>query len=603
MAPKFDLTEYHDSIRELTEIETELERSIDTTMWISDPHGAGERFVTILKGRFGLVWRSAKEALPKTFSDDKLEYLDRIIRGDRYFTNETYSMERQDVISSLVKIIRYKVEDIVDFDEIRDNINKDLKIIVENLILNFPVPNIIYENEYLSDKIISSLTKIVKQVILGQLVVLGDVFDRGDEPDKILRILASKDIRRYVKYVWGNHDILWMGAAAGNRSLIAEALRISTRYDNLDFLERLGINLEKLKDFALRLYPGEVTGNFKAKQSIAKKMEKTLAIIQFKLDEKTIKQYPQLEMESRLNLDTLADIIKSGNTDGLTDIDFPTLDLDNPGELTDEEEKIIDDLAHQFTSSRQIKSLMKYLYEKGKLYHINNYIMNVHALIPSTEDGKFEKLFGKKGKELFDHLETNIKDIGKRYLDNEKQEPFELAIMFYMWCGPKSPFFGKDAMKTLERYFFKDKETHKEKTLFWGNNLKNSEFMDLIMNEFGAERIVYGHTPVNVLKGQQLATPDGRAINIDGGFSEAYLGRGHSLIQTPYQFYAIILPTQEELVRAINKNEPAKLKFEEIAKFNDPKKVRDTFKGKEMTKRRDELLKILDSYHRKMHKK
>jgi fructose-1,6-bisphosphatase-3 len=594
MFSKPSLTEVHDLIKELTEIESELERKINTTMWISDPHGAGKRFTSILKGRFGLIWRTAQEALSKNFSSEKLDYLDRIIQSERYFDSEEYALERQDVIAALVRIIRYKVENIIDFDQVRLSINQDLKTVIENLILNFYVPDIVYENEYIADKVISSLAKIVKQVILGQLVVLGDVFDRGDEPDKILRILSSREIRRYVRFVWGNHDILWMGAAAGNKSLIAEALRISVRYDNLAFLERLGINLEKLKAFAESLYPSGITGLFKAKQEISKKMEKTLAMIQFKLEEKTIKQFPDLAMESRRNLEKLAEMLKSGATEGLTDTHFPTLNIDNPLELTPEEAAVIDDLAAQFTSSPRIRELMKYLFEVGKLYHVNNFILNIHALIPSTEDGKFDKLFGKKGRDLLDHIEKLVKNVGKHYLEGTPQDPFELAVMFYLWCGPKSPFFGKHAMKTFERYFFKDKATHKEKTLYWGENLQKKEFMDLIMEQFGAERIVYGHTPVDIMKGEKITSPDGRAINIDGGFSTAYLGRGHSLIYTPYSLYAIILPSLDDIREAKHAN----LKFEEIARFDKPKKVKDVYKGSELARRRDELLKKLNDYYK-----
>ncbi len=586
----------HDIIKELTEIETELESYIDTTLWISDPHGAGERFVSILKGRFGMVWQTCYEALPKTFSDDKIEHLGRIIRKERFFLTGDISMERQDVISALVKVIQYRVQNINNFDQIRLNVNKDLKQILENLILNFSIPNIIYENDMIADRVISSLCKIVKQVIMGQLIVLGDVFDRGDEPDKILRILNQKEIRRIVKYVWGNHDILWMGAAAGNRSLIAEALRISTRYDNLKFLKRIGIDITRLQEFAQKLYPDEITGNFKAKIDISKKMEKTLAMIQFKLEEKTIKENPEFEMEPRLNLDNIARMLKNNEIESLTDADFPTLNLDNPTELTDEEKEVIDDLVDQFTKSKRVKTLMEFLFVHGKMFHINNYILNIHALIPSTEDAEFDVFLGKKGKELFDHIEGIVKKVGQNYLNNKKQDQKELALMFYLWCGPKSPFFGKHAMKTFERYFFKDKDTHKEKLLYWGENIKKSEFMDLIMNEFGARRIVYGHTPVNILKGEKIASPDGRAINIDGGFSEAYLNRGHSLIHTPYALYAIILPTPDEITEARKKKEPARLMIENIDNFEKPLRIKDTYRGNLLRKKRNRLYSLLEDY-------
>lgn len=596
MPEEQSITSYHEIIRELAEIESRLEMNIDTTLWISDPHGAGERFVSILKGRFGLVWRTAYEALPKTFSNEKLEHLDRIIKKEKYIETEDFNMERQDVISALVNIIRYKVQNIQDFDQIRGSFNRDVKLLLENLILNFPVPNIVYENEMIADKVISSLSKIVKQVILGQLIVLGDVFDRGDEPDKILRILSQKDLKPFVKFVWGNHDILWMGAAAGNKSLIAEALRISVRYDNLDFLKRLNIDISKLTALSEKLYPGKITGNFKARLEISKKMEKTLAMIQFKLEEQTIKKYPQLGMDSRLNLEKLADLLKTGQTSGLTDTHYPTLILDDPLRLTDDENEVINDLVTQFVSSKQIRRLMEYLFIEGKLYHINNYIMNIHALVPSTEDGSFEELYGKKGKELLDHIQITIKDIGDNYLEGREQEPFQLAMMFYLWCGAKSPLFGKDAMKTFERYFYRDKAAHKEKTLYWGKNIQNPDFISRLMDEFNVERIVFGHTPIDVSKGQKIATPDGRAINIDGGFSEAYLSRGHSLIQTPYSLYAIILPASDEIIDLRKKKEPTRLMFEMIDTFPESKKVKDTYVGKLQIKRRDFLLEELKKF-------
>lgn len=591
-----DIPALNDIIREISEIEVELESFIDTTMWISDPHGAGERFVSILKGRFGLVWQTCREALPKTFSNDKIDYLGRLIRKERYFATESYTMERQDVISALVKITQYKVQNSINFNQIRDTINNNLRPFLENLILNMPVPNIMYENDLIAERVISSLCKIVKQVILGHLVVLGDVFDRGDEPDKILRILSQKDIVNYITFIWGNHDILWMGAAAGNKSLIAEALRISTRYDNLDFLKRLDIDIGRLVAFAERIYPDDVTGTFKAKKPLSRKLEKTLAMIQFKLEEKTIRENPELKMESRLWLEKLAGMLSAGDTEGLTDTNFPTLDLANPTELTGEERAVIDDLALQFTRSIKVKALMQFLFEKGKLYHINNFIFNIHALIPSTENGEFEEFLGKRGKELLDHIEDVVKTVGRNYLEDKPQDPKHLALMFYLWCGPKSPFFGKNAMKTFERYFLKDKATHKERLLYWAENLKRREFMDMIMREFGSRRIVYGHTPVDILKGEKIASDDGRAINIDGGFSEAYLNRGHALIHTPYSLYAIILPTPEEVIDSRKKMEPVGLLIETIDTFDEPIRVRDTHKGAMLKKRREELYNYLSKY-------
>jgi len=593
MSPTRTIASLHDIIRELTQIESELDNYIDTTLWISDPHGAGDRFVSILKGRFGLVWRTCYEALPKTFSMEKIDYIGRIIRKERYFINDIYHMDRQDIISALGKIIDYKVQNINDFDQIRTSINKDLKKTLENIILHYPVPDIVYENELIADRIITALCKIVKQVILGHLIVLGDVFDRGDEPDKIIRILNKSDIRRYVTFIWGNHDILWMGAAAGNRSMIAQALRISTRYDNLDFLKRLKIDISPLEQLGEKLYPDGVSCNVKAKNENTRKMEKTLAIIQFKLEEQAIRENPEFEMKSRLWLNRLSEMLEKGDTEGLTDTHFPTIDPDNPARLSADEKEVIDDLARQFTSSDRVQYLMKFLFEYGKMYHVHNYILNIHALIPSTKDGDFQEFNGKKGRELLEYIQNTVKNVGKNYLNGIKQNQKEIDLMFYLWCGPRSPFFGKDAMKTFERYFLSEKSTHKETLLFWDENIKKKEFMDKIMQEFGAERIVYGHTPVNVLKGEKIASPDGRAINIDGGFSEAYLNRGHSLIQTPYSLYAIILPTPEEIQEARKKKEHVNFMTEIIDYFETPLRIRDTYNGTILMKRRDELRNML----------
>ena len=590
-------TSLRKKLNELAEIERELDEYIDTTLWISDPHGAGDRFVNIIKGRFGLLWQTLREALPKTLEHGKLDYLDRIIRREEYFRSDDYKLERQDVIASLVTVIRYKIQNVSDYERSQITIEPQLKTLLGNLLLNFKVPAIIYENDLISDQIITALSKITKQVIIGQLVVLGDAFDRGNEPDKILRILSSKSISPYVKFVWGNHDLLWMGAASGSPSLIAEALRITFRYDNFAFVERLGINASKLIEFAEKTYPGEITGYFKAKTQKARQAEKALAIIQFKLEEQTIKKYPQLNMESRLNLEKLAQMIKEGDTAGLSDTQFPTLNLEKPDALTHDEQIIIDDLVQQFTTSQRVRRLMTYLFREGKLYHIHNYILNIHALIPSTEDGQFEELYGKKGKDLLDHLEASIKDVGELYINGEPTAPFQQAVMFYLWCGPLSPFFGKHAMKTFERYFMKDKKAHEEITLHWGENIRKSQFMDLLEKEFGTHMVVYGHTPVDVKDGQKIASPDGRAINIDGGFSDAYLGRGHALIQTPYSIYAIILPTEKEIEESSSKKEPAPLLVEEIANYEKPITIKDTYKGTLLLKRRDQLLKEINEYN------
>jgi len=582
---------------QLLEIESELNANIPTTLWISDLHGEGDKFKSILRGRFGVLYQTCKEALPNTFSSEKIQYLAKIIRKREYFLDQHNQMDRQDVILCLVQVLKYKLTNAINrsyeifLPEFRD--------IISRLLAGLSVPDPIFEEEIISDRLISHLSHTIRQVLLDRIQILGDVFDRGAQPDKIIRIISSPAYRDMVDYVLGNHDILWMGAAAGTPSLVAEALRITCRYDHFELLERLRFDVQPLADFAVKTYDiDKVTGNFKAKTDKGRAMEKALAVIQFKLEEKLIGEYPQFKMENRLWLGRLCKMIKSGKTDGLNDTDFPTIDLDNPLQLTPEEEDLISNLIEQFQKNKYLKRLLKFFFTKGKTYSITNNFLNIHALVPSTQKGDFDEFLGRKGKNLLDFIQNSITRAGQNYLQETKQEPDDQALFFYLWCGPKSPFFGKHAMKTFERYFLHDKETHTERSLFWRDNMQTNEFKKKIQEEFGVERVVFGHTPVNYMKGKRMASDDGIAINVDGGFAAAYYNRGHSLVHTPHQIYGIILPTPDELKEAEENLEPAPIDIELIDEFRHPMKVRDTIAGKELENRSREIMAKIRSYQR-----
>ncbi len=405
----------------LLDLDLELNSNIPTTLWISDLHGEGDRFKSILRGRFGMLYQTCNEALPNTFSSEKIQYLTKIIRKQQYFHDDAIQMDMQDVILCLVEILKYKLTNIRSQE--REIFRPEFRDVINRLLAGLPVPDPIFEEKIIANRLISHLSHAIRQVLLDRIQVLGDVFDRGPQPDKILRILSSHFYRNGVDYVFGNHDILWMGAASGNRSLIAEALRITCRYDHFEFLERLRFDTHKLAEFAERTYPvDKVTGNFKAKTDKGRSMEKALAIIQFKLEEQTIKNFPQYEMSSRLWLDRLADMLQSGRTEGLNDTHFPTLDKNSPGQLTKEETAIIEDLAKQFTTNRHLKRLLHFLFTKGQTYHIQNNFLNIHALVPSTADGEFEEFLSRKGKNLLNFIQDTIARVGKNYLQGKKQK-------------------------------------------------------------------------------------------------------------------------------------------------------------------------------------
>jgi len=575
--------------QQLLQLENELNSNIPVTLWISDLHGEGDRFMAILRGRFGMLYQTCREALPKTFSVDKIQYLTQVIRKKEYFAEDTILMDTQDVIFCLVEILKYRLSNIR--HRTKGIFPPEFRNTIKRLISGLPVPDQVFEEPVLSERLISHLAHSIRQVLLDRILVLGDVFDRGPQPDKIIRILSSPAYRDMVDYVFGNHDILWMGAVSGNQSLIAEAMRITSRYDHFELMGRLSFDSSRLAAFAEKTYPVEkITGKIKAKTDRGRSMEKALAVIQFKLEEQTIRDFPEYEMESRLWLDRLAKMLKTGDTAGLNDSHFPTIDFEHPSKLTEEEQVVIDDLTHQFTTNKKIKRLLRYFFKKGKTYHIHNNSLNIHALVPSTIDGDFEEFLGRSGRELLDFVQETIERVGKKYLAGEVQEKRDQALFFYLWCGPKSPFFGKHAMKTFERYFLLDTESHAERTLYWKKNMQTDAFKLKMQEEFGIQRVVFGHTPVDYTKGNSMASSDGVAVNVDGGFAAAYYNRGHALVHTPYQLFGIILPTPEEMQAAAQNLESAPLDIELIDEFRQPMKIKDTAKGALLKKQSDALL-------------
>ena len=582
-------TKTHDIRKSILDIEIELGSHIPTTLWITDLHGEGKRFVNTLKGRFGLIYKTCQEALPQTLGIRNIDYLSRVLRKMCFFTEKGISMNKQDVIICLVNILKYKTNN--RHYNLRVILPTEMEDIIIRLLKDHNVPDLVFENEIFSDRLIYELCLAIKRVVLNHLVVLGDILDRGGEPDKIIRILQQKAFLENMTLIYGNHDVLWMGAIAGNRSLIAEAMRITCRYDHMAFLERMKIDISKLKNFALRTYPTDkITGKFKAKTAEARSMEKALAMIQFKLEERTIKLHPEFEMDERLNLEKFVTMLQAEDTEGLTDTHTPTIDPDDPVRLSQEEEEVISDLETQFTTNKYLRKYIGFFFDHGKHFSINNDFLNIHALIPSTEDGQFETVFGCKGLELLEYTQGVINRVGEKYFQGKEQTENDLALFFYLWCGPKSPLFGKDAMKTFERYFYKDKATHKETILYWEKNLNKPEFQRLIQQEFNVKKVVFGHEPRDVLKGQTMNIGGNFAINVDGGFAAAYYNRGHALVRTPMQLYGVVLPTPEEMDEANKNKSPAPIKVEVIEDYKKPVKNKDTGYGVDLRMQRDQLM-------------
>ena len=345
----------------------------------------------------------------------------------------------------------------------------------------------------------------------------------------------------------GNHDILWMGAACGNEACIANVIRICSRYDNINTLEDgYGINIRPLTTFALKTYSNDNCEKFMPKifdynkyirsdEITIAKIHKAISIIQFKIEGKLIKEHPEYDMKKRLLLDKInykeGTIKINGNTYHLNDINFPTINPEDPYKLTKEEQEIIDRLRESFMNSDTLNRHILFLYSKSSIYKCFNSNLLFHGCIPMDEDGEFSEvdILGRKlsGKAYLDELDKVIR---KAYFEREQQEKNknEIDLMWYLWCGPKSPMFGKEKAATFERYFVIEKETHKEFKNPYFALAEKEETCNKILKEFGLEsknsHIINGHIPVKEKDGESPIKANGKLLVIDGGFAKSYRG-------------------------------------------------------------------------------
>ena len=339
----------------------------------------------------------------------------------------------------------------------------------------------------------------------------------------------------------GNHDILWMGAACGNKACIANVIRICSRYDNINTLEDgYGINIRPLTTFALKTYKYDSCERFMPKvydynkyigsdEIAIAKIHKAISIIQFKIEGALIKDHPEYEMDKRLLLDKMnlknGTLTIDGNTYHLNDVNFPTINMDDPYKLTNEEEEIINRLRESFMNSDTLNRHIAFLYSKSSLYKCFNSNLLFHGCIPMEDDGEFTKvdIMGRSlsGKEYLDYLDKVIR---KAYFEREQVEKSKDAVdlMWYLWCGPKSPLFGKAKAATFERYFVIEKETHKEDKNPYFILTEKEEICNKILKEFGLDEndshIINGHIPVKEKDGESPIRANGKLLVIDRRF-------------------------------------------------------------------------------------
>ena len=603
-----------------------------TEHFLTDIHGEYEAFSHVLKNGSGSVRRKINEVFGHTLNEQDKRSLATLV----YYPKEKMELIRKTEtnMDDWYKITLYRLIEVCKSvaskytrSKVRKALPKDFSYVIEELITERPErvdKEAYYENIIdtiidigRADVFVIAMSELIQRLVVDHMHILGDIYDRGPGPHYIMDKLEqyhSLDIQ------WGNHDILWMGAATGQRSCIANVVRISARYANLDILEDgYGINLLPLATFALSCYKDDPCSCFKikgtntlnpAEKDLNMKMHKAMSIIQFKLEGQLVKRRKEYQMGDRALLEHInmenGTVYLYGKDYKLLDTNFPTIDPKDPYKLSKEEEDVMERLVSAFINCEKLQRHMDFLLKKGTLYKVYNNNLLYHGCVPLNEDGSFKEvdIYGKiyKGRELYKILEVYVRKAFVA-LDKEEKEKGK-DILWYIWSSPGSPLFGKTKMATFERYFVAEKETHVEVKNPYYNLLENEEVIDNIFHEFGiyAENchIVNGHVPVHHASGESPIKCNGKVLVIDGGFAKAYQKEtgiaGYTLI---YNSWGMILAAHEPFTSAadaIEKESDIVSDTILVKRVVDRKTVGDTDNGARMKETVEELKILLDAY-------
>ena len=603
-----------------------------TEHFLTDIHGEYEAFSHVLKNGSGSIRRKIHDVFGHTLNAQDKRSLATLI----YYPKEKMELVKrtEENIKDWYKITLYRLIEVCKKvaskytrSKVRKALPVDFAYVIEELITeksDLTDKEAYYEqiietiiNIGRAEVFIVALCELIQRLVVDHLHILGDIYDRGPGPHKIMDKLEQ---HHSIDIQWGNHDIVWMGAAAGQRSCIANVIRICARYANLDILEDgYGINLLPLATFALTYYKEDPCECFKIKGGntlnpaetvLNMKMHKAISIIQFKLEGKLLMRRKEFHMADRALLDDInyeeGTIRLDGKEYPLLDTMFPTIDPENPYELSAEEENIMERLVAAFTNCEKLQRHMRFLLKKGSLYKVHNNNLLYHGCVPLNEDKSFKsvEVYGKeyKGKALYDILESYVRKAFVA-IDEEEREKGK-DILWFIWSSPGSPLFGKDKMATFERYFLAEKETHKEKKNPYYSLLEDEEVIDNIKKEFGiggeCSHIVNGHVPVHHTSGESPIKCDGKVLVIDGGFSKAYQKEtgiaGYTLI---YNSWGMILAAHEPFTStedAITRETDILSDSILVKRTSYRKTVGDTDNGRHLQENIEDLKKLLEAY-------
>lgn len=608
-----------------------------TEHFLADIHGEYEAFIHVLKNASGNIKRKVNELFGNTLRESEKRELCTLI----YYPEQKLELVKHNetdiddwyhiTLHQLVAVCR-DVSSKYTRSKVRKSLPADFSYIIQELLhehtedhdktayVNVIVDTIISTGR--ADDFIIAIANVIQRLAIDSLHILGDIYDRGPGAHIIMDTM-----RKYHSWdmQWGNHDILWMGAAAGNDACICNVIRLSLRYGNLPTLEEgYGINLVPLATFAMETYKNDPCMEFIPKTTggasqldektlrLTAQMHKAIAVIQFKVESQIIAKHPEWKMNDRCLFEHVdyqnGTIDLQGKTYKMSSCSFPTINPAAPSELSPEEEILISKLHHSFSVCEKLHKHIRVMLQHGCMYGIYNNNLLFHASCPLNEDGSLKEVEiypGKKysGRALMYHTGMQIRTAFQQDSAPEERD-YAIDYFLYLWCGPDSPLFDKSKMATFERYFIADKETHVEEKGYYFKLRDDEEVIDHILDAFGVvgsnRHIINGHVPVRTLKGENPIKANGKLMVIDGGFSKAYHNEtgiaGYTLVYHSRGFQLVQHEPFTSTEDAIQRGTDIKSTTQIVEMSNRRMLVADTDIGVELRKQIDDLEELLFAY-------
>ncbi len=626
-----------DASTEIINLQAILNLPKGTEHFLADLHGEYEAFQHVLKNASGNIKRKVGELFGTTLRETEKRELCTLI----YYPEQKLELVKASekdlddwyhiTIHHLVAVCR-DVSSKYTRSKVRKSLPKDFSYIIQELLhertedsdktayVNVIIDTII--NTGRADAFIIAIANVIQRLAIDQLHILGDIYDRGPGAHKIMDMLQNY---HHWDITWGNHDMLWMGAAAGNDACICSVIRISLRYANLTTLEEgYGINMVPLATFAMDAYAEDPCTEFRPILSgeaenlnektirLTAQMHKAIAVMQFKLEAQLYEKHPEWKMQGRELFNFIdydhGTIMLEGKVYSLLSCHFPTIDPANPCFLTDEELQLLQKLHHNFLVSEKLHKHIDTLLDHGCMYQVCNNNLLYHASVPLKEDGSLKKVEVYPGQPVAGiELMKTVGHLVRSAFQNDTnsvERDYAIDYFFYLWCGPDSPLFDKSKMATFERYFIEDKETHVEHK---GNYFKlrdDEKVCEHIMDAFGVtgpnRHIINGHVPVKVGAGENPIKAGGKLMVIDGGFAQAYHKQtgiaGYTLVYHSRGFQLVQHEPFTSTEDAILRGTDIKSTTQIVEMSTHRMLVADTDKGVELRKQIDDLMELLYAY-------